>query len=198
MNRGERMANRTRSAIKQAFLELIHQANYPEITVNRIIEKANVGRSTFYKHYRSRADVLVDIHRDMFTHLFSTHTTPQQWLGEEPPALWGEFLEENRRLGRHPFSLSYKLGKDLDFLVHNVNEQLTRVIAERLSDAFPESDHGIPPAVLAHSVSALFSGLVMSWFTRFQGHSPHRFAGYMHCLIRGQIQEAVNVNIVRK
>ena len=51
MNRGERIANKTKSAIKKALLELIQEKNYPDITVSEITERGNIGRSTLYKHY---------------------------------------------------------------------------------------------------------------------------------------------------
>jgi AcrR family transcriptional regulator len=71
MNRGERIANKTKSAIKKALLELIQEKNYPDITVSEITERGNIGRSTLYKHYQSKANVLVDIHKDMFENLLS-------------------------------------------------------------------------------------------------------------------------------
>ena len=56
MNRGERISIRTKSAIKKALLELIDEKNYPEITVHEITKRGNVGRSTLYRHYQSKAD----------------------------------------------------------------------------------------------------------------------------------------------
>lgn len=49
VKRGERIANRTKSAIKDALLELIREKNYPDITVREITERGNVERSTLYK-----------------------------------------------------------------------------------------------------------------------------------------------------
>ncbi|MCG8640543.1 MAG: TetR/AcrR family transcriptional regulator [Desulfobacterales bacterium] len=64
MTRGEqktphqnRIVRRTRVAVKNALMELIHEKNYPRISVQEIAEKADVGRSTLY----SKADILVKI-----------------------------------------------------------------------------------------------------------------------------------------
>ena len=54
MIRGERIVNRTKSAIKQALLELIREKNYPAITVSEIVKRGNVGRSTLYKSVKEK------------------------------------------------------------------------------------------------------------------------------------------------
>ena len=190
MNRGERIANRTKSAVKKALLECIREKNYPDITVGEITEIADVGRSTFYRHYQSKAEVLVDIHRDMFVHLFSGLSSADLWIAPEPPAELAAFFKKCQRLGLNPFSLSYKLGSDLDFLVTNITRQLTITIEERLRDSYDDAASRIPISVLAQSVSGLYNGLIMSWFTRFQSFDTDQFAAYIHRMTGALICEA--------
>ncbi len=192
MNRGERVANRTRTAIKQALLELIHENNYPEITVNQITQAADVGRSTFYRHYQSKADVLVEIHKDMFDHLFNAQLSLKNWIQSEPPFVWVSFLDKYKRLGRNPFSLSYKLGNDLDYLVTRINGQLTITVENWLRQMYSDEDCRIPLTILAQAISASFSGLVMSWFSKFQNYNAELFISYIHGIIGAQIREALN------
>lgn len=194
MNRGERIANKTQSAIKNSLLELMRKKNYPDISVSEITQRGNVGRSTLYKHYQSKADVLVDIHKDMFEHLFSCLSTSESWFAPEPPSELISFFEESRRLGRNPFSLSYKLGSDLDFLVSNVNLQLTATIEERLRNLWNDGDSSIPLPILAQSISSLYSGLIMSWFTNFQSSNVRQFATDIQRMTRALIVEAIGKN----
>ena len=49
---------RTRSAIDNAFVELLLQRTYRGITVGDITRKAGIGRATFYAHYESKAQLL--------------------------------------------------------------------------------------------------------------------------------------------
>ena len=49
---------RTRQALKNALLELMVEIGYEKTTVQRILERAGVGRATFYAHYRSKEDLL--------------------------------------------------------------------------------------------------------------------------------------------
>ena len=54
----DRRVGRTRKLLKGALLDLISKRDYDSITIQDITEQANVGRSTFYSHYTSKADLL--------------------------------------------------------------------------------------------------------------------------------------------
>jgi AcrR family transcriptional regulator len=54
----DRRVARTRDALKKAFVDLLLSKGYAAISVHDIAERANVGRSTFYMHFRSREDLL--------------------------------------------------------------------------------------------------------------------------------------------
>src|SRR5215469_9237254 len=54
----DRRVARTRDALKKAFVDLLLSKGYAAISVHDIAERANVGRSTFYMHFKSREDLL--------------------------------------------------------------------------------------------------------------------------------------------
>src|SRR5688572_4934244 len=55
----DRRIQRTRHLLSQAFVQLMREKGYSAITVSDIIERANVGRSTFYSHYQDKDDLFV-------------------------------------------------------------------------------------------------------------------------------------------
>src|SRR4026207_1793601 len=55
----DRRSQRTRHLLGAAPVELIREKDYSTITVSDIIERANVGRSTFYAHYRDKDTLFV-------------------------------------------------------------------------------------------------------------------------------------------
>src|SRR6516165_1579746 len=61
----DRRARRTRALLQQAHLELILKKGYDATTIQDICDAADVGRSTFYAHYRSKDD----LRRSGFEHL---------------------------------------------------------------------------------------------------------------------------------
>jgi AcrR family transcriptional regulator len=55
----DRRVQRTRQALHEALVELILEKGFEKVTVQDIIDRANVGRSTFYLHYRDTEDLLL-------------------------------------------------------------------------------------------------------------------------------------------
>ena len=49
---------RTKKALFNAFIELLTQKPFDEITINELCEAAGVRRATFYKHYSDKYDFL--------------------------------------------------------------------------------------------------------------------------------------------
>ncbi|MEV6277112.1 TetR/AcrR family transcriptional regulator [Nocardia sp. NPDC051832] len=55
----DRRVRRTRQLLHRALIELMLERGYDRITVRDILERADVGRSTFYTHFRDKDDLLV-------------------------------------------------------------------------------------------------------------------------------------------
>ncbi|MGW0250243.1 TetR/AcrR family transcriptional regulator [Nocardia goodfellowii] len=55
----DRRVRRTRQLLHRALIELMLERGYDRITVRDILERADVGRSTFYAHFRDKDDLLV-------------------------------------------------------------------------------------------------------------------------------------------
>ncbi|NJM53793.1 MAG: TetR family transcriptional regulator [Blastocatellia bacterium] len=53
----DRRTNRTQKALRNALIELILEKHYDTISVQDIIDRADIGRSTFYNHFRDKEDL---------------------------------------------------------------------------------------------------------------------------------------------
>lgn len=56
-NSMDRRVPRTRAMLQQGLCALLRKKRYEAITINDICTAANVGRSTFYAHYKSKDDL---------------------------------------------------------------------------------------------------------------------------------------------
>jgi AcrR family transcriptional regulator len=72
----DRRVRRTRDTLRRALVDLTLEKGYQKVTVQDILDRADVGRSTFYAHYQSKDDLLLSGYDDLLA----------------------EFLEEARRV----------------------------------------------------------------------------------------------------
>lgn len=80
----DRRQQKTRRAIFSAFRTLLEGKRYDHITVQEIIDAADVGRSTFYAHFETKEMLLEAMCGDIFHHLFERDDCP--WEGKDAEA----------------------------------------------------------------------------------------------------------------
>jgi AcrR family transcriptional regulator len=64
-NKTDRRVQRTRKALRTALLELTKEKEYDSISIEDITERADVGRATFYLHYKDKEDLLLEQFSEM-------------------------------------------------------------------------------------------------------------------------------------
>ena len=53
----DRRTQRTRHSLTHAMVELVTEKRFDDITVQNLIDNADIGRSTFYTHFRDKEDL---------------------------------------------------------------------------------------------------------------------------------------------
>ena len=73
----DRRQLRTRRAIFSAFETLLARKRYEQITVQDIIEEADIGRTTFYAHFETKDELLRALCAEIFEHVFSDNLSQE-------------------------------------------------------------------------------------------------------------------------
>ncbi len=95
----------TATALSLALIELIQESGrFEEITVRQILQRAGVGRTAFYAHFRSKQDVL----HSTYEAVFGTHKEQLQRETSADPRLFpvSEFLDH--LAGARPVMLAFR------------------------------------------------------------------------------------------
>lgn len=68
----DRRIQKSKKYLSDAFVALILEKGYEAVTVQEIIDRANVGRSTFYAHFESKEQLLFSGHQHLSEALLGT------------------------------------------------------------------------------------------------------------------------------
>lgn len=123
----DRRVRRTRAAVVDAFIRLIFARRYDSIRTADLIAEADIGRSTFYEHFRSKDDVLAVMIDPLFVPLANAATGR---AGVVPVRMMLDHLWEQRALARVIF--------DPDRLPR-LQRKLAAMIDERLERTMPDT-----------------------------------------------------------
>ena len=154
MTTHDRRITKTRKAIYSAFLQLLNQKDYESITVQEIIDLADVGRSTFYSHYESKELLLDELCRYLFHHLFERegNITIEAYLAH----IFSHFKKNQDHI------TSLLLSKN-DYFLRQLQKELEHhvypMVAEGLQVSYPK----IPTSYLKHFVVTNFIETLTWW-----------------------------------
>ena len=164
----DRRVQRTEALLRDALITLIREKAYDSIVVKEILDRANVGRTAFYTHFRDKDELLASsIHQILRstrpTKLPSARAPYEKILRFSLPIF--EYLHEHRQQNRH------SNGGGLDTRSRAIlHEHLQTVLVELVRDDVElalkrtrNTATQIPPEVLVHYVASTFV-LVLNWW----------------------------------
>ena len=166
--KNDRQSQRTRPALGDALFELMMEKGYRAVSIKDIIERANVGRSTFYAHFADKAE-LFESQLNRMVEMLIEHT-PQDVMERNPffPSL-GLFQHVQQQWKLYKL-LSSEVGNSLhiDQLQKSISEQ----IEERLVAGGQTNE--IPVPIIANFLAGSFLSLLKWWLDNKMMYSPEQ------------------------
>jgi AcrR family transcriptional regulator len=155
---------KTRQVLYEAFDALIVEKNFDAIAVRELLERANVGRSTFYTHYRGKEELLDGRIHDVI----GARGAPPPAAGpDRHERILAFSLPILEHIERHRRTVKRAVNHRGQAVLH---EHLRRVIAGTIDGALPvdrqgrrELADGMPRELLVQYLSSTFV-LVLTWW----------------------------------
>ena len=181
----DRRVQKTINLLHQALGHLIREKPYDEILVQEILDRANVGRSTFYMHFRDKDELLVSGIHDMLGSVHATvdagHSGPHERIVRFSLPVF-EHIHPHLRTG------AAKMGPRGRAIVH---EHLKKIVAKQIAGEVKGHFRGrqreagqIPPDLLVQYLASTFI-LVLNWWVECRNPLPPK---EVDLLFRGLIQ----------
>lgn len=166
----DRRVRRTRELLRGALISLILEKGYERVTVQEIIDRADVGRSTFYAHFRDKEDLLFYGLEELRTALLRPRTAGaagEQPAGSPTLAVFEHFAEHQQvwraMVGR----------RGAEIFMRQLHRVLSELLRGQLRTRAPEGETQVPlEAVVEFATSALIGLGARWWLDTGQSYSP--------------------------
>ena len=183
----DRRQRRTRAAVFDAFSELLAEKPYDRITIQEIIDHANVGRSTFYTHFGTKDDLLRALCGGLFDHIIGsaldrTHTHGLCPDGGRPVSIFCHILAHLQENDGNILSLLS--GESNDLFLRDFRNGIKTVIRERLlGEGEIKEPSGVPGDFLVNHISGSFIEMVRWWLENGMVQTPEELDGYFRAVM---------------
>jgi AcrR family transcriptional regulator len=185
----DRRVARTRDRLGDALIALMQEKPFDAITVQEVLDRARVGRSTFYAHYRDKLDLfLSDL--DEFLEAMSTMLSRAGDTSERVAPVRELFAHVSD--GRRLYNALVESGRMHDFM-ELAQGHFARGIEQRLA-ALPRSRtvaHAHRAAV-AHALAGSLLSLLSWWMALDAPAPPEQMDDIYHRLVWSGVNVAAD------
>lgn len=189
--KNDRRSQRTQHSLHEALMSLMQEKRYDDITVQDIIDRANVGRSTFYAHYQDKEDLMTSglLH---FMEIFSRMVTESP-AGSEPRLLPVQELFEHVQENQNLFKGMVR-GRGLELFFEKGQEFWIQKLNIKLQSLLPRGQQpAVPIPLLAQFLAVAFITMLRWWLDNKMPYSPKEMDEMLQGLIMPAVQNCVQV-----
>ncbi|OEG75164.1 hypothetical protein BEL05_02595 [Shewanella colwelliana] len=192
MQQGEvGQGDQTKQNIVAALMQSLRSVTYQQVKVGDLMRRAAIGRSTFYRHFSSKLDVLLLLHSGRFEQMLSDYQTESDWLAEQAGDSLRVFIKQVKTNSQLRRSLGYTLGADREMATNKITLLIEKKIEASLRKAFGSKALTIPFSILSLAIAANIHSQVKALKEQVSANDIDQFIDQLHRLNRGLITAAL-------
>lgn len=182
----DRRQRKTRTAIFTAFMELLSEKEFAQITVGEIIERADVGRATFYAHFETKDFLLKELCEELFRHIFDAANDhhphhASMFDCDAPPSVFLHLLQHLQKNDNHILELLSCRNNEL--FLRYFKEGLKSLVTSQLPLFEARKSETLPEDFWIDHIASTFVETVRWWLANGRKESPETIAAYFHLAV---------------
>ena len=182
----DRRQIKTRQAIFSAFTKLLETKRYEKITVQEILDKANIGRSTFYAHFETKDELLKAVCRELFGHIIDstmdkTHTHGLYTNGDAPPSVFCHLLQHLEENDNNILELLSCESSEI--FLRYFKDSLNELVQTQFVSHSRRQNQDLPQDFLVNHISGSFVEMVLWWLKDQKRHTPEELDRYFRAVV---------------
>ncbi|CDX32343.1 Transcriptional regulator, TetR family [Mesorhizobium sp. SOD10] len=186
----DRRAARTRKALHQALLTLMLRKGYEALSVQDIIDEADVGRSTFYAHYTGKEDLLrsgFQMLRGELEEAQSTARAGAEASHDDPLGFSTAMFEHAARYADHYRTMIGGRGGAV------TENEIRLILSEMVRQELPPTLYGdaIPRDFVVQFIADAFLTALNWWFERKPRLLPSQVDAMFRRLVLGGLSQLI-------
>lgn len=177
----DRRQKKTRDAIFGAFTALLSEKHYNHITVQDIIDAADIGRTTFYAHFETKDFLLKELCEELFAHIIDTamglpHGHHHDFCDSRTDSVFLHLLKHLQENDLHILELL--AGENNEIFLRYFKENLKKLVVSQYAEGGRLDRNRLPKGFLVDHISVSFVETVRWWLSRGMRESPETITAY--------------------
>ena len=182
----DRRQRKTRNAIFEAFIDLLAEKSFSRITVGQVIEKADVGRATFYAHFETKDDLLKSLCQELFDHILAAaagegRAHDHLFCCDAPESPFLHLMQHLQKNDNHILDLL--AGGNDELFMGYFKASLLDLARSQQSLFAQRKDPSLPQALWIDHIACVFTQTVRWWIANGRKETPEQICQYFYLCV---------------
>ncbi|MBI3480027.1 MAG: TetR/AcrR family transcriptional regulator [Nitrosomonadales bacterium] len=181
----DRRIQKTRKALVVALISLMTEKSYEEISIQDILDRADIGRSTFYGHFRDKSELLIEGLQGLKEILHQAQMAAASGSDHSYEKVIGFSLAMFEHAASHKIIYrSLVNGQGWNIVKTHIEDMLVQLMKKEARTLYKKSsDHIIPFDLFIDFIGATFTSVITWWFHYKKPLTPKEIDALFRALV---------------